>query len=184
MVYNFVDDQYEVMIQKRCKDPMDWDDFDDLPSAEKACDEDAECVGVTFVIIKQMHIMLGGFYKCNKGYRNNYEYYPNGIVFNKKGTFCLTQRNLQIMNLFLIFIQISTNIHYLFLLFIIGAGNSAIEMEQGYGAGSGRINNENEGGYGSELFDSTIGGYASGSESGGVGKKHFQNWISLCFNFF
>merc|ERR1712060_280709 len=120
------------MIQKRCKDPMDWDDFDDLPSAEKACDEDAECVGVTFVIIKQMHIMLGGFYKCNKGYRNNYEYYPNGIVFNKKG-------------------------------------NSAIEMEQGYGAGSGRINNENEGGYGSELFDSTIGGYASASESGGVG---------------
>ena len=57
-------------------------------------------------------------------------------------------------------------------------------MEQGYGAGSGRINNENEGGYGSELFDSTIGGYASGSESGGGGKKHFQNWISLCFNFF
>ena len=57
-------------------------------------------------------------------------------------------------------------------------------MERGYGSGSGRINHENEGVYGSELFDGTIGGYAIGSGSVGAGKKNFQNWISLCFNFF
>ena len=57
-------------------------------------------------------------------------------------------------------------------------------MERGFGSGSGRINHENEGGIVSELFNGTIGGYASGSGNGGVGKKHFQNCISLCFNFF
>ena len=57
-------------------------------------------------------------------------------------------------------------------------------MERGFGSGSGRINHENEGGIVSELFNGTIGGYASGSGNSGVGKKHFQNCISLCFNFF
>ena len=85
---------------------------------------------------------------------------------------------------FSIFIQISNYIYYLFLLFIFAAGNSATEMEQGYGSGSGRINHENQGGYGSELFGGFIGGNASGSGSGGVGKEKFQNWILLCFNFF
>ena len=46
-------------------------------------------------------------------------------------------------------------------------------MERGFGSGSGRINHENEGGIVSELFNGTIGGYASGSGNSGVGKKHF-----------
>lgn len=72
------------MIQKRCDDPMDWDEFRDLPSAEEACNEDAECVGVTLGAAYNWD----GFYKCSKG--SNYEYHPNGIVFNKKGTLLLT----------------------------------------------------------------------------------------------
>merc|ERR1719370_1759006 len=47
-------------------------------------------------------------------------------------------------------------------------GNSTTEMLRGFGSGSGRINHENEGGYGLELVDSAGGGYASGSGSGGV----------------
>ena len=48
-------------------------------------------------------------------------------------------------------------------------------MVRGYGSGSGRFNNDNEGGYGLELVGSARGGYASGSGSGGVGKNNFQN---------
>ena len=73
----------------------------------------------------------------------------------------------------------TTQMYYLFLLFIFGAGNSTTEMVRGYGSGSGRINFENEGGYGLELVDSAGGGYVSGSGSGGVGKKNFHNWISF-----
>ena len=53
MVYNPLDDQYEIMLKRDCLEPMEWDydlddydGFDDLPSAEKACNDDAECVGV------------------------------------------------------------------------------------------------------------------------------------------
>ena len=81
MAYNFVDDQYEIMIQKRCIDPMDWDEFYDLPSAEKACNDDASCIGVE---IGAGH-NWDGFYKCSNGYRNSYEHHPKGIVFNKRG---------------------------------------------------------------------------------------------------
>ena len=57
-------------------------------------------------------------------------------------------------------------------------------MERSYGLGSGKIDHENEGGYGSQLVGGAIGGYASGSESDGKGEKNFQNGILLCFNFF
>ena len=44
-------------------------------------------------------------------------------------------------------------------------------MELGYRSGSGRINQENEGGYGSELVGGAVGGYGSGSGNGGKSKK-------------
>ena len=56
-------------------------------------------------------------------------------------------------------------------------------MELGYRSGSGRINQENEGGYGSELVGGAVGGYGSGSGNGGKGKKNFLHWILLCFKF-
>ena len=54
-------------------------------------------------------------------------------------------------------------------------------MERGYGLDSERSNHEI--GYGSELVGGTIGGYASGSDSGVVGKNNFQIWILLCINY-
>ena len=111
MVYNLLDDEYEVMIKKRCVTLMDWDydhedygdNFEDLPSAEKACSGDAECVGVQIGY-------SGYFHKCADGYdppwsNSSFEYrrdadaYPDddffenpgsGIVFKKKGTLLLT----------------------------------------------------------------------------------------------
>ena len=76
------------MIQTRCIDPMDWDEFDDLPSAEKACNDDASCIGVTIGAAYNWD----GFYKCNYGnaYHDSYEDHPKGIVFNKKGILLLT----------------------------------------------------------------------------------------------
>ena len=52
-------------------------------------------------------------------------------------------------------------------------------MELGYRSGSGRINQENEGGYGSELVGGAVGGYGSGSGNGGKGKKIF--YIGYCY---
>ena len=51
-------------------------------------------------------------------------------------------------------------------------------MERGYGSDSGRINHEI--GYGSELVGGTIGGYASGSGSGVVGRNDFK--IGYCYD--
>ena len=73
--------------------------------------------------------------------------------------------------------KVSSHVYYLFLSSIFGVGNSATEMERGYGSDSGRINHEI--GYGSELVGGTIGCYASGSGSGVVGRNDFQNWVLL-----
>ena len=95
MVYNVLDDEYEVMIQKQCMEPdcyeydedgeEEWAGFDDLPSAEKACNDDAECIAVQQGD-SGMYDDNESFYKCSNGYSNH----AKGIVFSKKGTLLIT----------------------------------------------------------------------------------------------
>ena len=95
------------MIKKECVALMDWDydhedygdNFYDLPSAEKACSGNEECVGIQLG-------SNGNFHQCSDGYDppwSNSSYddckdadadpdwdgLGSGIVFNKKGILLL-----------------------------------------------------------------------------------------------
>lgn len=87
------DEQYQVMFQQRCTNPYVYDMYYSFEEAEKDCTEDPDCIGMEVWGSLSWFEDPNALYLCSKGYTTSYnghrdpdyEYYPNGIVFNKKG---------------------------------------------------------------------------------------------------
>ena len=81
------------MFQQRCTNPYVYDMYYSFEEAEKDCTEDPDCIGMEVWGSLSWFEDPNALYLCSKGYTTSYnghrdpdyEYYPNGIVFNKKG---------------------------------------------------------------------------------------------------